>query len=146
MIKGFNHVGIATRDLSRLVAFYSDLFHGTPIREFSWDRTDTALSARLGLETSAGRLVFLAFPGAGIEIFQFDHPNLAAAPDLRCVAKPGLSHICFEVDDCLEKYDRLRDAGMVFHASPLTMPAGGGFAYGRDPDGNVVEVFQPPPC
>ena len=144
MIKGFHHVGIATRDLSRLVAFYSDLFDGNLIREFSWDRTDTALSSRLGLATSAGRLVFLAFPGAGIEIFQFDHPDVASTPDLRSVAKPGLSHICFEVDDCLAEYDRLRNAGMMFHASPLKMPSGGQFAYGRDPDGNVVEVFQPP--
>ncbi len=145
MIKGFHHVGVATNDLSRLVAFYSDLFHGDPVREFSWDRGDTALSARLGLETSAGKLVFVAFPGAGIEIFQFDHPDIAEAPDLRCVAKPGLSHICFEVDECLKEYDRLQSAGMVFHASPLTMPTGGIFAYGRDPDGNVVEVLQQPP-
>jgi predicted enzyme related to lactoylglutathione lyase len=33
---------------------------------------------------------------------------------------------------------------MTFHAPPLTMPSGGVFAYGRDPDGNVVELLQPP--
>ena len=102
------------------------------------------MSARLGLEKSAGRLVFLGFTGAGIEIFQFRSPDIAASPSLRSVAKPGFSHICFEVDDCVAEYARLTEAGMRFHAPPFTMLSGGVFTYGRDPDGNVVELFQSP--
>ena len=146
MVKGFHHVGVATRNLSRLVDFYVEHFHGNPIREFTWDRDNTDLSIRLGLVESAGRLVFVGFPKGGLEIFQFEFPDISNASGLRSVARPGLSHFCFEVDDCGAEYARLSRAGMAFHAKPLMMPAGGVFAYGRDPDGNVVELLQCPPC
>ncbi len=97
-----------------------------------------------GLERSAGRLVFLKIAGAGLEIFQFDAPEIAASAALRSVAKPGFSHICLEVDDCAVEYGRLAADGMFFHGPPLAMPSGGVFTYGRDPDGNVIELFQGP--
>lgn len=145
MIIGFHHTGVATRNLDRLCRFYVDLFHGQVLNEFSWDEDNTALSRRLGLEASSGSLKMIGFPEARLELFQFDTPREIRSTLPRSVAGPGFSHICFRVDDCEAEYDRLSDAGMSFHAEPLAMPNGGVFAYGRDPDGNVVEIFQPPP-
>ncbi|MDE2793121.1 MAG: VOC family protein [Paracoccaceae bacterium] len=146
MIKGLHHVGMATGDLDRLVAFYTERFFADYLHEFSWGEDAAEMSARLGLERSSGRLVFLGLAGAGLEIFQFDFPDVATTCQLRSVAKPGFSHICLEVDDCAAEYNRLTEAGMVFHGPPLTMPVGGIFTYGRDPDGNVVELLQRPPA
>ena len=145
MIKGFHHAGVATRDLPRLVGFYVEQFHAQVLQRHSWDETDSELSVRFGIQASSGRLAMLGFPDPALEIFQFDKPELPGCLPLRSVAKPGLSHICFEVDDCFAEYYRLSAGGMNFHAAPFAMPAGGVFTYGRDPDGNVVELLQRPP-
>lgn len=144
MILGVHHIGVATRDLDRLSSFYMRHFDGRILNEFSWDEHNTALSLRLGLDVSSGRLAMVGFVSARIEIFEFSTPKIDSADTRRSVAKPGFSHICFQVDDCQKEYERLVDLGMDFHAQPLVMPTGGIFAYGRDPDGNVVEILQPP--
>lgn len=144
MIRGINHVGVSTRNLGRLVAFYVDHFDAEVIGEFSWDESSTELIDRLGIDAVSGRLMLLGFTGAKLEIFQFGAQDSAPAPPPRSVAKPGFSHICFEVDDCEAEYRRLRNVGMRFNGPPLVMPSGGVFTYGRDPDGNIVELLQPP--
>lgn len=143
MIKGLHHVAVVTRDLGRLVEFYCDHFGGLVLSEFNWGADDTALAARFGLTSSAGRLSMIGFEGARLEIFEFTDPILDRSEQLRPAAKPGFAHICFEVDDALAEYTRLTPV-MPFHAEPLVMPEGGIFAYGRDPDGNVVEILQLP--
>ena len=86
----------------------------------------------------------LNFKTANIELFQFSTPSIQLGDKIRSVAKPGLSHICFNVDNCQYEYDRLVEKGMTFNAPPMTMPRGGVFTYGRDPDGNIVELLQVP--
>lgn len=145
MIKGIHHLAIATPDLDRLVSFYRTLFDGEIVKEFAWEAGNEAFNARLGLADSAGRIVLVGFGQMLIEFFQFSLPASAPTDGLRSVAKSGFSHVCFEADDCQAEYDRLSEAGMPFHATPLKMPAGGIFAYGRDPDGNIIEILQRPP-
>ena len=142
MIRGIHHTGVATRDLARLCAFYCDHLHGRVLAEFVWDAQNGSLSERLGLAQSAGRLSMLGFGETRLEVFEFSEPVILPE-GVRSVAAPGLSHIAFEVDDAAAEFARLSEV-MEFHAPPLTMPAGGVFAYGRDPDGNVVEILQPP--
>ena len=87
----------------------------------------------------------MSFKSASIEIIEFC--KLAPGRDsaIRAVDRPGFSHVCFAVDDCKAEYERLRAAGMEFHAPPLRMPSGARFTYGRDPDNNIVEIVEPPP-
>ena len=144
MIIGMHHVGVVTKDVGRLARFYGDCFLAERIGEFRWGPGDTALTTRLGAGGSSGRIVMLGFATGRLELFQFeDLPH--RPPDRQlAVAKPGFNHVCFEVDDCAAEYARLKALGMSFHAEPLTMPGGGIFAYGRDADGNVVEILQSP--
>ena len=142
MITGIHHTGLATRDLDRLQEFYCRHFHGNVLTEFAWSTRDTELSQRLGFAQSAGRLCMLGFAATRLEIFEFAIPVIERTT-LRSVAAPGFSHIAFEVDDIDAEFDRL-SAVMSFNAPPLKMSGGGIFAYGRDPDGNVIELLQPP--
>lgn len=144
MMLGFHHVAVVTEDLERLVAFYVDHFGGRVLNRFSWSEDDGEMAKRFGLKESAGHLAMVGFEGARIEIFEFRTPSNLRRDAHRSVAKPGFAHICFQVDDAEAEYDRLIKAGMEFHAPPLKMAAGGVFTYGRDPDGNVVEILQPP--
>jgi catechol 2,3-dioxygenase-like lactoylglutathione lyase family enzyme len=60
----------------------------------------------------------------------------------------GASHLCFLTDDLARDYERLSAAGVSFVSPPVEVDTGinaGGYAlYLRDPDGIVVELFQPP--
>jgi hypothetical protein len=53
----------------------------------------------------------------------------------------GLTHLCLYCDDVFAEYERLKGLGMEFNCQP-----GGSGAtratYGRDCDGNVVELLQ----
>ncbi len=49
----------------------------------------------------------------------------------------------FLVDDVDATYAALRDAVEVFVNEPTTMPWGNRSLLVRDPDGNLVELFQP---
>ena len=143
VIEGLHHVGLTTRDQDRLTAFYRDLIFGEVVRTFSWEVGDEEFDTRLGLKGSAGRIALLRFKAASMEIIEFSDP----APDaIRTVDRPGFSHVCSAVDNCSAEYGRLLAAGMAFHAPPLRMPRGTRFTYGRDPDGNIVEILEPPPA
>ena len=57
-------------------------------------------------------------------------------------ADHGYAHIALQVSDIHEEYGRLIEAGMTFHEPPVEL--GGSLAiYGRDPFGNIVELYEP---
>jgi catechol 2,3-dioxygenase-like lactoylglutathione lyase family enzyme len=60
------------------------------------------------------------------------------------VCDPGITHLCFDVTDLDQEYERLSEAGMTFHCPPQDAFAGVRTTYGRDPDGNVVELQEVP--
>jgi catechol 2,3-dioxygenase-like lactoylglutathione lyase family enzyme len=76
-----------------------------------------------------------------IEVFEFSAPEPARAEGRRRVCDHGLTHLCLQVDDLTKEYDRLMAAGMVFHCVPQT-GSGARFVYGRDPDGNAIELIE----
>lgn len=145
MIRGLHHIGLTSSDAEALAAFYCRLFGGEVLRRYEWPRGQAAFDAAIGLPESAGFLVLVGFGAMRLEIFQFDEPALQGG-EAQTVAGRGLTHVAFEVAEIEAEYQRLTAAGMAFNAPPLRMPAGGVFAYGRDPDGNIVELVQPPPA
>ncbi|MDE0696432.1 MAG: VOC family protein [Boseongicola sp.] len=144
MIIGMHHVGVVTRDADRLAGFYCDYFFAERLGEFRWGPDDAALTTRLAAAGSSGRIVMMGFATGRLELFQFEDLPAGLPGRQLAVARPGFNHVCLEVDDCAAEFARLNALGMSFHAEPLRMPAGGVFAYGRDVDGNVVEILQSP--
>ena len=53
----------------------------------------------------------------------------------------GITHLCLEVDDIEAEHTRLSAAGMRFHHAPVQND-GAKMTYGRDPDGNVIELIE----
>jgi catechol 2,3-dioxygenase-like lactoylglutathione lyase family enzyme len=82
-----------------------------------------------------------------IELFQYVSPEPRVVElEPRLV---GATHVCLLVDDLPALYGRLRGAGVdSFVSPPVEIDHGlnaGGFAlYLRDPDGIILELFQPP--
>jgi catechol 2,3-dioxygenase-like lactoylglutathione lyase family enzyme len=141
MLKGFHHAAISTPDLARSVRFYCDLFGCTVEREFGWPAGIPEADALTGLRNSAARAVMLKLHDSFLEIFEFSSPTPQPGNPDRPACDHGITHICLAVQDSQAEYARLKAAGMRFHAPPQAQD-GGFVTYGRDPDGNIVELLE----
>lgn len=141
MLKGFHHAAISTPDLDRCLGFYRDVLGCEVVREFGWPAGVPAADAITGLTNSAARAAMLKLGDSHVEIFEFSSPIARPADRDRPVCDHGITHICLEVRDIQQEYARLRALGMRFHCPPQAQD-GGFVTYGRDPDGNVVELIE----
>lgn len=141
MVKGFHHAAISTPDLDRSLRFYRDVLGAQVVREFGWPRGVAAADAVTGLKDSAARAVMLRLGASHLEIFEFSSPVPRSGDPDRPACDHGISHICLEVTDSRREYARLKAAGVRFHSEP--QPQDGGYVcYGRDPDGNILELLE----
>jgi glyoxylase I family protein len=141
MIKGFHHAAISTPDLDRCIAFYTGIIGGAVAWEFGWDQGTAEADAVTGLQNSACKAAMLKIGESFLEVFEFSSPHQDGRDTLRAVNLHGITHICLEVTDIDGEYRRLKEAGMDFHCTPMAQD-GSSMVYGRDPDGNVVELIE----
>lgn len=142
MFRGTHHTAISTPDLARSVAFYRDLFGFEVILEMDWPRGYAGADLIMGIEGTAAQAVMLRRADSMIEIFEFSSPAAKTQPLDRPVCDHGINHFCFWVEGIQAEYERLSEAGMVFHCEPQDSGTGIVVTYGRDPDGNVIELLE----
>ena len=141
-----HHTGFTVSDLDRSVAFYRDLLGCEVIAE--QEKQGGYLAAIVGYPDAHVRMAHLRVPGADhvIELFQYLAPAGGSA-DVE-PKNVGASHLCFITDDLPRDYERLPPRGVDFVSPPVEVDTGinaGGYGlYLRDPDGIMVELFQPP--
>jgi catechol 2,3-dioxygenase-like lactoylglutathione lyase family enzyme len=139
MIERLNHVGLSVTNLERSLGFYRDLLglEVAALRNFEGEKFETIL----GLDGVRGRVALLKGPNIRVELFEFAHPSPKVADPHRPVCDRGITHFCIEVSDVSTMYDRLRAAGVPFHSAPVDFSGEATAVYGRDPDGNVFELW-----
>lgn len=142
MIQKIHHTAISTPDLERSIAFYRDLFGFEVVLEMAWPVGSKLSDTIMAIEGSAANAVMLRRGDSMIEVFQFSSPDVRAQDTERPVCDHGITHICFLVDDIRGEYARLSEAGMRFHCPPQDVGQGAAYTYGRDPDGNVIELLE----
>ena len=141
MIRGIHHTAISTPDIDRAIAFYRDLLGFEVLVNGAWQRGVESVDTLIGLKDSAARMAMLKKGNAMLELFEFESPAPAPGDPQRPVNDHGLTHICLDVTDLSSEYVRLKDAGMFFHSAPVGT-GGSCSVYGRDPDGNVIELVD----
>ena len=142
MILGIHHTALSTRDADRLVRFYGDAFGFEVEFDFPWDESNEAFRTTHAVPETAGRVVMIANGASRLEIFEYRKP--APRPDIagRANADLGIAHFCVEVRDIEKEYARLAALGMRFQSPLVQQTPTIKLAYGRDPDGNLIELID----
>ncbi len=142
MIGPLHHVGISTPDIDRAIEFYTTLFGFEVINLGGWGAGNTVRDRQLHATDSVARSAMMRREGMRLELREYAHP--AGRP--KSVDQPsvdhGINHFCFAVDDVHGEYARLVEAGVVFDCEPLEVSPGVTLTYGRDPDGNIIELLS----
>ena len=141
MIRGAHHVAISTPSIKRLLGFYRDLMGFEEMQRNEWPVGTNQIDRVLKLQGSAGTQVMLKGANICIELFEFSAPQPTPKDPQPPVCNYGHTHICFDVVNIEQVYDKLCAAGIEFHAPPQdfgNLKA----TYGRDPDGNVFEIQE----
>ena len=147
-VRGIDHTCFTVSDLDRAIAFYGDVL-GCEVLSVR-ERHGGAVAAIVGYPDAHVRMADLRAPSGDhvIELFEYVDPAVEHAPIAPRVV--GCAHLCFLVDDLPRVYEELRADGVdSFFSAPVEITegsgAGGRAVYLRDPDGIVVELYQPPP-
>jgi lactoylglutathione lyase len=132
----FNHLGQCVTDLERSRRFYVEALGFEPWREI---QPDDALSAKLlGLDAPLGMTAcYLRRDGLVLELLHFAAEGRTAAPKVRAMNEPGLTHISVSVDDIPATCEQVSSHG----GEVLTDTDIGLGIFVRDPDGQLIELL-----
>ena len=140
MIGHATHYGLNVSDVDDALAFYRDKLGFEVDRQFPVSPVQSAI---VGVEGVEGEIAFLEAGGFEIELIAYSAPENENIHD-RCSGHDiGASHICITVKDIDAQYDELTPS-VEFINAPKTVGNGAQIAYARDPDGNYVELYEPP--
>ena len=145
-ICGSHHTSFTVADLDRSVAFFRDLLglellYQREVREDYFGRI-------VGHPGCVVNAALLRLPGSDhhLELFQYLTP--AGTPHRPRPCDPGSCHLSLLVDDLPAFCKQLQGHGVDFVGESVQVTAGpnrGGWGvYLHDPNGILIELFQPP--
>ena len=146
-IVGVHHTSFTVADLDRSIAFFRDVL-GLELL-YQREIRDDYFGKIVGLPGCAVKAVLFRLPGSGhhLELFQYLQPHGQALSARPC--DPGSSHLSFLIDDLPAFFAQLQGKGITFVSPPIPITAGpsrgGSGLYLRDPNGILIELFQPAP-
>ncbi len=141
MIRGIHHTGIHCHDIDRMIRFYRDGLGFEIVGEpFGWEN-EPLLDQIVDLKDSAARGAMMRAGTCYIELFQYANPAPRNTQALTAADK-GYTHICIDTDNIAEDMPKLIAAGMDFGTREFVDMGHVRTLYGRDPEGNLIEVQQ----
>ena len=150
MIVGLSHFSFTVSDTNASLEWYVQrLDFGVRRRQ----RQDNAYTAELlGLPGAVIEVAIFSFPGASLgtgptlELIQYVTPAPSGTQPIPGTL--GFAHLSLVVEDIHRVHKDLTAGGVSFRSPPVAIAAGvnaGGYVcYFSDPDGNGLELFQPP--
>jgi glyoxylase I family protein len=140
VIVGLHHVAISVPDIEAATEFYCGVVGFERAFDGEWDDKPTN-DRVIGIGGTAAKVRMLRGPNAYIELWEYRSPAPKPLDPLYSAADHGLAHICLQVTDIHAEHARLSRAGMTFHGPPVELGRSAAI-YGRDPFGNIVELYQ----
>ncbi len=143
MIVGLHHVALSIPDIKAAIEFYSGVLGFEVVQQAGWNRDFPLADKAIGLKDTAAQMAMMKLGNAYIELWQYENPPPQPKDGDYPPSDHGISHFCLQVRDIQAEYDRLSAAGMTFVGPPQDF--GESWAvYGRDPFGNIIEIYEPP--
>jgi len=141
IIKGIHHIGLNSKDASRLVDFYVDVFEFERIMELENWQGNPQVDRMVGGNNTSGLFGILRGKNIYLEIFQYYSPAPSIIGPLE-VWDRGFTHICFSVSNIEDAHAKLLSRGMNFISDKWSDYGTFRAVYGRDPDGNLIELIE----
>jgi glyoxylase I family protein len=141
MILGIHHVAISVPDMGRAKDFYCGVLGFEELSSMECDGGDPVFDAIIGLNRVSARMKMLDTGHGHIELWEYRTPKPEEKEPDHPPSDHGIAHFCLQVRDIGAEHARLSAAGMCFVGPPVyfgTMAA----VYGRDPFGNIIEIFE----
>lgn len=142
MLKHFDHVTVAVRDLEAAKTFFAAL-------GFEMDKEVVVKGKQMeaymnvpGIEAEHVTLVLKgAKPRAEVQLLCYHHPHPPADPSIPNLARLGFNHICFAVDDMDAEVKRLTALGIPFRNEVMEFNDRK-LVFLSGPEGITVELAQ----
>jgi catechol 2,3-dioxygenase-like lactoylglutathione lyase family enzyme len=143
-----HHLGLTVSDIEQSIQFYRDVLGMTLIRRRPSVTADY-VSQQTGYDNVELNVAsFQISPNSKQSLEVVQYMNHVGEPNESATNQAGSSHLCLLVDDLKACYVDLSAKGVRFKSEPVTITAGpnqGGLVlYFSDPDGYMLELFQPP--
>jgi len=139
-ILGLHHVALVVDDLPKAMEFYQTHFGFMPVQEGPIEPTEYAEEITQLPKPEADGFE-METDWMYLELWEFKHPvNKGRGTEIEC-NEYGPTHFSVMVDDCQKEYDRLKKV-MRFHSEPIQVGEKSYATYGRDPFGNIIELWQ----
>jgi catechol 2,3-dioxygenase-like lactoylglutathione lyase family enzyme len=144
-IVGAHHTSFTVAHLEPSVAFFRDLLGLQVVG--TREVRDDYFGQVVGLRGTIVKAALIRLPGGHhIELFEYVQPRGQSVAPRPC--DPGSCHLALLTSDLPALYQQLASSGIDFLSAPVLITAGpnrGGQAvYLRDPNGILLELFQPP--
>ena len=143
-----SHIGVTVGDVRRAMDFYCRVLGATvarPVGQLT-EEDNTIVARGVGVPTAQITVGFVSFGNTMVEFLQYDPPGEAFE---RSNGDVGSTHICLQVDDIDEIYERLVSEGVKFVTSVnelhgMTDAPNLRWVYFKDPDNITVELSTAP--
>ncbi len=145
-ITGAHHTSFTIADLDKSLTFFRDVMGLEVV--FTRDLNADYFGQIVGHPGAWVKAALLRIPNSShhIELFQYLIPMGTPVDPRPC--DPGSSHLALLTDDLPALHATLSERGAKFASPPVEITAGpnrGAYAvYLRDPNGILIEFFQPP--
>ena len=140
-INGLHHAAISTPNIERLMGWYNENFGFEEVARTEWPTGSKQIDGVVGLKNSSAKQGFLKCGNIMIEFFEYLSPEPKAMDKNRPVNNHGHTHVCIDVTNIEDEYERLLKNGVKFHSPPQDFGEVKA-TYGRDIDGNVFEIQE----
>jgi len=142
MVRRFDHLTIAVRDLDKARRFFGLLGFKDAMSVVIAGEPFASYMGVPGIEADHVTLVLEnASPRTEIQLLHYRRPEAIEDPHIRELHKIGLNHVCFAVDDLEAEVRKMRENGFAtrsgildFHSRRLVFLDG--------PEGVVVELSE----
>lgn len=148
-IVGAHHTSFTVADMERSLEFFRDRLGLEVV--YTREVRDNYFGQIVGLPDCVVKAALLRVPGSNHHLELFEYLVPAGQPHQPRPCDPGSAHLSLLVDDLPGLYAQLHQVAVAFLSEPVRIAAGpnrGGYGvYLRDPNGILIELFQPPaPC